>query len=182
MSINSSFYESNYENKSKQILIENGQYDVLPIDIVALLKKNDFVIQQMDLPSKTTGLIIVNDEEEIGDTHINRLIVVSKLKNYLQSRFIVAHEYAHFVLHKKTDQPLFAHRDLDGHETTILEKEAECLARCLLMPQELVLSKLYSVNNKYNENEKISFIANEFRVTDAKAKVRLADKPFETVM
>lgn len=41
---------------------------------------------------------------------------------FKKSRFITAHEYGHYILHKSSEQTLYAHRDNDNFSISVLSK------------------------------------------------------------
>lgn len=162
------------------------------VDIVTIVKNNGFLVQSADMPMDVTGYLAVNDREPVDESgHYNRLIVVNtKFKNpnneenvvLKKSRFITAHEYGHFILHKK-NQELYAHRDSDKREKPE-ELEADYFARSILMPMELFTAMNQCLDeflkkSKYTEKEvylmKIRMLSILFKVTKEKVKRRLED-------
>ena len=143
-----------------------------------------FMLGMQDLDDDTTGMLLVNDSEYIKGTETNRLIVVNRSiretapdrETFIRKRrFIVAHEYGHFILHKKADEKLFAHRD-HSKRNSPQEEEADYFARCLLMPRALV-KKFVDMEEvkETNWNEWADLIARVFNVTPKKAKQRLCE-------
>ena len=112
-----------------------------------------------------------------------------------RSRFTLAHEVGHYVLHKdiiKSINTLEQWKDYllgQGSRRAIYEIQADNFAGCLLMPQpevieefskqkEIAITKLKSVGMNEPENKiLISFIANEvarkFNVSPKAAEIRL---------
>lgn len=156
------------------------------VDIVKLIRSNDFLIRTMYLDDSVTGLLLVDDNNTILDTDSHRLIVVKRMNPndeyaYEKSRFIAAHEFAHYLLHKR-DKQQFAHRDKKryGNIFKMSEWEADALARCILMPK----SKVKKIVEKYKENSAgkvitsdmlIGEVARTFEVTPVKANQRLEE-------
>lgn len=190
------------ENIVKNIISDYDFSESQTVDIVSLVKKDDFLVQSADLPLKTTGYLAVNDSAPIDENgEFHRLIVVNKrFKNpdnednvvFKKSRFITAHEYGHFKLHKPEDQPLYAHRDSDRRDDP-QEQEADYFARSILMPADNFLEcnkiidkllaniKLLKMrNNDLIQNEdlssyKVELLSRMFKVTKDKVKRRLED-------
>ena len=167
------------EKVASEIIAKNGLQKPGFNLIGFLTKQEGFRVGMQELDDDTTGLLLVNEYEPITDTGSHRLIVInSGLESdpeYLQKRrFITAHEYGHYVLHKKSEE-IYAHRDTTKRDSP-LEKEADYFARCLLMPKELVqeVFNLWDLANA-SEEEKISTIARSFNVSRKKAKLRLAE-------
>lgn len=178
------------EQAVHQILYEAG-YNPFPknsliVDIVQLVKAHDFAVQTSEMDLNTTGCLIVNDLEPVMETNKNRLIVVNKsFKNnnndnnviLKKSRFITAHEYGHFILHKEEDKPIYAHRDTD-HRTELKELEADYFARSILMPYELFeryVNAIESLNIYRDIKESVPLLSTIFKVTKDKTSKRLDD-------
>lgn len=162
------------------------------VDIVTLVKNNGFLVQNADMPIDVTGYLAVNDRNTVDENgRFNRLIVVNtKFRNpdneesvvLKKSRFITAHEYGHFVLHKK-DQELYAHRDSDKREKPE-ELEADYFARSILMPIKQfsalnqtidgILSNIKRANRELYLI-KVQMLSILFKVTKDKVKKRLGD-------
>ncbi|MCH5300856.1 MAG: ImmA/IrrE family metallo-endopeptidase [Ruminococcus sp.] len=155
-------------------------------DLIKFLSTDeDFEIQMQYIDDDTTGLLFVDDNNKIVNSNSNRLIVINqKLINdeefERKRRFICAHEYGHFVLHKK-DSVTFARRDTKNKET-IEEKEAEYFAYCLLLPENIIKlifkneSTLNIVNNMVKDGMTYSeIIADLFNVSIKKANDRLKE-------
>lgn len=144
-----------------------------------LVLKEGFKVGMQDLDKDTTGLLLVNEHEFIRDTQAHNLIVINSTiaggVDFLKRRrYIAAHEYGHYVLHKKGDE-IYAHRDYKEKDT-LLEKEADYFARCLLMPRELIEKTLSLFDMKAADIEEIiALIARTFNVTEKKARIRLTE-------
>lgn len=169
------------ENVVNDIIVQNN-LGAPGFDLTKFLTKQcDFKIGAQDLDKNTTGILLVDDDEYIPDTETHRLISVNRdlgvddeyIYN-LKKRFIVAHEYAHFVLHKN-EHTQFAHRDTDKKNTPE-EREADYFARCLLMPRKLV-SDVLEVDGIKEQTlcDKANMISRLFSVTLTKAKTRIEE-------
>ena len=161
------------------LVSKNSELQFPGFDIVKYLKAQDFSVASNVLDSDTTGMLFVDDENFVPDTETHRLIVVNSLlqeqANFIQRRrFIVAHEYAHFVLHKNKSRQ-YAHRDTSKREKAE-EKEADYFARCLLMPEDWVRAflNLLQPDGTTWEN-KVSLVSRVFNVTKKKAEQRLKE-------
>ncbi len=173
------------ESIVKTIISETDFTESPSVDIVSLVKQADFVVQTSEMDINTTGCLIVNDLEHVMDTNKHRLIVVNenfrndnnddnfKLK---KSRFITAHEYGHFVLHKKQGQPIYAHRDT-YHRTDPLELEADYFARSILMPYDIFNSYFNAIKKLgiTDKNKIIVILSTIFKTTKDKVTKRLND-------
>lgn len=146
-----------------------------------LTEKYGFIIGVQPLDKNTTGVLLVDDNDYILNTQAHRLISVNmnlgvsdEYVYNLKKRFIIAHEFAHYILHKQ-NAVQFAHRDTDKKETSD-EKEADYFARCLLMPKKLVESVL-RVEGIQEQSlcDKASIVSRLFSVTITKAKLRITE-------
>lgn len=177
----------------KSILEKESAPVSLTVDIVSLVKKDGFLVQTANLPLETTGYLAVNEQKPVDDSgNYHRLIVVNeKFKNpnneenvvLKKSRFITAHEYGHFILHKPKWEALYAHRDSDRREDQ-QELEADYFARSILMPAKTFLLINNTLDLIISENKddpnanldyKITTLSSLFKVTTDKVKKRLGD-------
>lgn len=180
---------SNIE-KSRMLQIEEITSNILDgidfektpyVDIVSLVEKDGFEVEPSEMDIDTTGCLLVSDDTR----NRQRLILVNTtFKNpenesdvvFKKSRFITAHEYGHFILHKEDGQPIYAHRDT-YHRTEPIELEADYFARSILMPLEQFKSYYEILNQLGNNDEKftIGLLSKLFKVTKNKAKKRVED-------
>lgn len=183
--------DKNMLKKETMIKIENKVEELLQginfkkspyVDIVSLVKKDGFKVEVENMDIDTTGCLFVNDDDEDSKT---RLIVVNSIfKNpdnepdviFKKSRFITAHEYGHFILHKEKGHPIFAHRDT-YNRTDPQELEADYFARSILMP--LVSFKpYYKVAKQITDNDEefsIALLSKVYKVTRNKVRKRVED-------
>lgn len=165
------------ENKVKNI-IKDIDFKVNPcIDITKLVKSDNFTVTPTLMDEETTGVLYVN-----GD---NRMILVNKVfKNpdkeedvvFKKSRFITAHEYGHYILHKEKGKPIYAHRDT-YHRTEPIELEADYFARSILMPLD-IFKKYYDILNNIGGNDRgftTMVLSKIFNVTRNKVNKRMED-------
>lgn len=170
------------ENKTEKHVFENS----LIVDIVRLVKNYDFAVQSAEMDLDTTGCLMVNDREPVLDTKKNRLILVnSRFYNanndenvvLKKSRFITAHEYGHFVLHKQEGVPIYAHRDT-SRRTDPMELEADYFARSILMPLDVFRSyvqALKRLNILDDKAQSVYVLSAIFKVTKDKVQKRIKD-------
>lgn len=177
-------------SKERMFEIEKTVNDILAdtdheknpcIDIVSLVKKDGFTVKTKEMDLETTGCILVDDNAE----EWKRIIMVNTtFKNpegeedviFKKSRFITAHEFGHFILHREKGQPIYAHRDT-YHRTEPTEVEADYFARAILMP--LQSFEVYNrVLNKIGNNDSeftVGMLSKIFKVTANKVRMRLED-------
>lgn len=163
-------------------LLKDVDFEKAPyVDIVSLVKKEGFLVTREEMDIETTGLLYVNDALK---NKIRLISVNTNFKNpdnekdvvFKKSRFITAHEYGHFVLHKRTGEPIYAHRDT-YHRTELLELEADYFARSILMPLEQFnfYYKLLKQLDEKDEKDKIEILSRLFQVTKNKVNKRMED-------
>lgn len=160
---------------SKNKILTNPAFD-----IVKFLKENEgFAIASKPMADDTTGMLFVDDENFVSDTETHKLIVINSMlteqPDFVQRRrFIIAHEYAHYKLHKNNTSQ-YAHRDTSKKDT-LEEKEADYFARCLLMPKHII-DVILDIDfvKKSSYDSKIALIARIFNVTKKKVKQRLEE-------
>lgn len=151
------------------------------LDLISFLRDYyGFQIVEANLPDDTTGYIMVDDSNYLDfKNFITHKIIVTnsnliKYKNYIQKRrFIIAHEFAHYLLHKKESQVQFAKRDTE-HFNTKEEQEAEYFARSFLMPKEDVINVLSGKDN-LSIAQKVEELRKHFNVSENKARYRLQE-------
>lgn len=177
-------------DKEKMLAIEERTADLLKdvdfgqspcVDIVSLVKKDDFEVKPTDMDIETTGCILVNDDGLVP----KRLITVNTFfRNpdnesdviFKKSRFITAHEYGHFILHREQGEPTLMHRDT-YHRTEPKELEADYFARSILMPLDQ-FRVYYELLNDIGNNDPrftIEFLSKLFKVTRNKVRKRIGD-------
>lgn len=152
------------------------------VDIVPLVRKDGFNVITRKLDINTTGYIHAN-----GDMNdYQRLIVINtEFKNVhyeddiilKKSRFVTAHEYGHFKLHRQDSEPFFSeHRDTDN-KADKKELEADYFARSLLMPVEQfkMYFKIFNELKRGDQMSVVKLLSKIFRVTTEKVKCRIKD-------
>lgn len=169
------------EKRVQEITKELDFERSLSVDIVSLVKKDGFQVKTKMMPIETTGVLLVNDNAERN----KRVIIVNKQFTnpddeddviFKKSRFITAHEYGHFLLHKSVDKSLYAHRDSDKREE-VLELEADYFARSLLMPLSYFKTCVDILNEMATDDKEFidTMLSKLFKVTRKKVRARMAD-------
>jgi len=134
-----------------------------PVNILAIAKELDIKLEPVDLGSQIAGSITKNSDSKY-------IIRYNTRDNEYRQRFTIAHELAHFLLHKASigdgiqESPLYR----SGLSST-MEKQANRLAANILMPRSLV-DKLMA-----EESNNIDIVANRLNVSK-KALEILLDK------
>lgn len=180
--------ETIHTNRMKEIekitteLVSGINFEKSPyVDIVPLVEKVGFKVIPKSMPIQTTGCILVDENKKNN----KRIIMVNTIfRNpenetdviFKKSRFITAHEFGHFILHKKEGQPMYAHRDT-YHRKDPLELEADYFARSLLLPikQFKVYSSVLNSIEGNNEEFTVEMLSELFKITKNKIKKRMGD-------
>lgn len=144
-----------------------------PVKIIEVCKSLGLSVFERYLPENVSGFIVVQDENFM-DFNTNRLIAVNQYDNSRRKRFTIAHELAHYVLHKG-ENALYAHRDAGQHDRT--ETEANLFASVVLMPEELIRDSIEALGQEEWDDLgtflKPQYIASEFAVSYDAAAIRL---------
>ena len=161
-----------------EILKKNGFEDASYVDIVSIVKNDDFKVIPMEMDIETTGCLLVGDKNQE-----RKIMVNTKFKNedneddvvFKKSRFITAHEYGHYILHN-SGKPILAHRDT-YHRKDIKEQEADYFARSLLLPKKQFALFYNVANDIWKEDKDFIFeiLSKIFKVTRKKIRKRVED-------
>lgn len=144
-----------------------------PVKIVDLCNEYGISVFEEYLPSEVSGFIVIQ-EEDFKKYNTGKLIVANLSELASRRRFTIAHELGHYMLHKKDDDKLFAHRDAGSNGQ--IEQEANIFASNILMPEDLVRHALDLSDNElvsFSDFYKIDYIANQFAVSHSAARIRL---------
>ena len=145
-----------------------------PVNIITLCAKYGLQVFEKYLPQNVSGFIVFQAENFL-DFNTGKVIVVNLLHGPARRRFTIAHELAHFVLHKSENETIYAHRD--AGQNGGIEQEANIFASNILMPENLVKNALSKLDSSFwgsaLDSEKIRYISEEFAVSRAAAQVRL---------
>lgn len=148
-----------------------------PVEIVRVCNENGLKVFEEYLGGNVSGLIVV-DEKKWEKYDSNQFISVNLTDSAVRRRFTIAHELAHFVLHKN-ESKLYAHRDLNNDQGTrsSIEQEANYFAANVLMPEELVKNRVEDlrseVRGKIPAFVLVKEVADDFAVSESAAEVRL---------
>jgi hypothetical protein len=150
----------------EQNIIEAHQ-TAAPVDITALATSLGVaVFDSFDLPTGISGKICLDPNAESASGYS---IIVNGNEPYRRRRFTVAHECAHFLLHRTkigdelTDDALYRSEKLNTRE----EFEANNRAAELLMPRRLMNDYIrMGISN-------VSTLADAFEVSEPAMRVRM---------
>jgi len=168
--------QSEVRRKALEFCKENN-INTFPVEIIKICNKLGLKVFEEYLEPDVSGMIIV-DEKPWERYGTNKFIVVNLSELAARRRFTIAHELAHYVLHKEGNV-LYAHRDMVGNSgfRSSIEREANYFAANILMPEKLVEDKVRDIEAEVwgavPEFVLIREIADNFAVSESAAKVRL---------
>jgi hypothetical protein len=154
------------------LLKDAGLYR-LPVDVEALAAKCGILVNFADLGDDYSGLLVIRGGGAAA--HIN----VRHHPN--RQRFSLAHEIGHFVLHAagavdvenayvdRTMQ-LYQRRDRDSNP---MEMEANFFAATLLMPEQLIRSKIFDEGYDLEDESDVARLAVVLKVSEQALSIRL---------
>lgn len=138
-----------------------------PVDITAMATGLGLTVyEDSDMSRGESGMIL---RDRLGESFSGYTIFVNANEPYLRRRFTIAHECAHFLIHKDkigdgiTDDPMYRSENMNSQE----EFEANNLAADLLMPRDLVVP---CVKEGFSD---LTELADRFQVSALAMRVRL---------
>ncbi|EOD8840265.1 ImmA/IrrE family metallo-endopeptidase [Enterobacter hormaechei] len=149
----------------EQVSLIKKMQEEFPIPVGAIAKELGVTVMKATLPAGISG--------EIKEDNGRFVIRVNRHDVKERQRFTVAHEIAHFLLHRDrigdgiTDDILYRSKLSD-----YMEVQANRLAADILMPWHLIQLKL-SEYKEFREEEKYEKIADEAEVSTTAIKIRL---------
>ena len=168
--------QSEVKKKAEEFCEQNG-IKSYPVEIVRICRENGLKVFEEYLDSDISGLIVVDDKE--WDKYgADKFIIVNLAESAVRRRFTIAHELAHYILHRNGNR-LYAHRDMtnDGTVKNSIEQEANYFAANVLMPESLIRDKVDDLKSevwgKLPNFVLIREIADHFVVSESAAEVRL---------
>ncbi|MCI8483655.1 MAG: ImmA/IrrE family metallo-endopeptidase [Lachnospiraceae bacterium] len=190
-------YTSKYVSRDRKRKIEhivsrllrgNDMEAARMVDIASFVKSQGFLVQKAHLPAGTIGFLVVNDMEYIEGTNTHKWIVIDQefanAENEIemelkQSRFVTAHVYGHYILHKK-DNTTYACKNT-GKSDSFEDLEADYFARSILMPRtafQMVNDMLNRLRWKETDavyELKAEYLSDIFKVPQKEVQRRLED-------
>lgn len=155
--------------------VDKTEFDVIspllserPVKVASIARALGIEVKSATLKPRISGQIGPSSSSDSGYR-----IRINRHEAKVRQRFTIAHEIAHYLLHR--DQIG------DGIEDTILyrstlsdarEAEANRLAADIIMPRQTVLARFEELGG-YLTPEVVSVLANEFEVSEAAMRIRL---------
>ena len=145
-------------NKEDIKIIKDNQ-NSCPIRITAITEEYGIDVYNLSMSSNISGAIIKE-----GDKYV---IYVNDKHPKNRQRFTIAHEIAHYILHKEkigdnlTDNAMYRSK-----LSNVFERQANILASEILMPVNFVMQFI-------EENKSVSEMASLFKVSEGAMRIRL---------
>jgi Zn-dependent peptidase ImmA (M78 family) len=146
--------------------------ETAPVKLSAIAKALGLRVKASTLDPGISGEIRPDKENEGG-----YLIRVNRHDSARRQRFTVAHEIAHFLLHREqigtgvVDDVLYRSKTLSDRR----EAEANRLASYILMPTTLVQERLSNAR-AIGVDDVVAYMADQFEVSEAAMKIKLGVK------
>ncbi|MXW65129.1 MAG: ImmA/IrrE family metallo-endopeptidase [Bacteroidetes bacterium SB0662_bin_6] len=161
------------EKKAGELLQEAGMAQA-PVPVDEIARYLGIRVDEADLGEDCSGMLIVRDED-------GAVIGVNAKHHEHRKRFTIAHEIAHYMLHRGEgekayiDNPL--HIDLratdSGSGTQQEEKEANQFAAALLMPADQVRAAVAEHPFDPSRDDELPNLARRFKVSPQAMTTRL---------
>jgi Zn-dependent peptidase ImmA (M78 family) len=166
------YSRSEISTQAIDLLKDAGLYR-LPVDVETLAAKCGISVNFVDLGDDYSGLLVIRGGSAFA--HINAHHHPNR------QRFSLAHEIGHFVLHAggavdvesayvdRTMQ-LYQRRDRDSNR---MEMEANFFAATLLMPEQLIRSKIFDEGYDLEDESDVARLAVVIKVSEQALSIRL---------
>lgn len=152
----------------EQEAIVRAHTDSIPVRVGKLAKELELEVVLAGLSPNISGLIEPSTTAKAGF-----VIKINKYESDERQRFTIAHEIAHYLLHR--DHIKNGVIDNVMYRSSLSSKkeiEANRLAADILMPNSMVLKEISELGGKRDEVAAIA-LARKFRVSTAAMKIRL---------
>lgn len=153
--------------KSQAKTIEDVQ-EMIPVRVGEIAKRLGLIVKAATLPTGISGEIAPSEESQSGFK-----IRINRHEAKTRQRFTLAHEIAHFLLHKDqigdgiSDSILYRSNLSDTREA-----EANRLAADILMPRSK-LNELATQVDHMETNDRVDTLARGFNVSRPALEIRL---------
>lgn len=107
------------------------------VNIVDFVQHLGFIVGNAQLDDNEDGFLAIQVSSMAkngNDTSNDKIIGVNSVRSLDWKRFIIAHEFAHFVLHYKSGEIYLRRENKKGKDDE--ENDADYFAAALLMPKE----------------------------------------------
>ncbi len=148
--------------KTARVIISESKQKSVPIKIDKLVENAGLKILYKPLDNSISGVLATTDKG-------SKYIIVNSNHSPNRQRFSLAHEFAHYLLHRKTAE-IFVNSLLFRDEKSStgadkIEVEANKLAAELLMPEELIRKMVKTKVIDMQDEDEIKRLADNFEVS-----------------
>ncbi|MES3034909.1 MAG: ImmA/IrrE family metallo-endopeptidase [Gemmatimonadota bacterium] len=164
-------------------MLKRFQLRQIPVPVEEIAQRLGLRLQRSVLGDDVAGVLLLEEDQKTGVIGVN----VSQAP--VRQRFTIAHEIAHFVLHRNT-LPIFIDRQFltpyfaafrsraSSTGADRLEREANAFAAALLMPAPDVRRALAEIEGNVTDEEAIEQLARRFDVSRQAMTFRVANIVF----
>lgn len=154
------------ELKAKELLKKHNLYSV-PVDPIKLAELLNVEVYETNFKdTNLSGVISKKDDRVVILTAVNEC--------YNRTRFTVAHELGHLMLHMNKSEVIEEYHR--GNKRTKQESEANAFAAALLMPMELIRENFeYLEKINLPDYKKIQILAEMFKVSESSLMYRISN-------
>lgn len=161
------------ERYANQILDDLGMHD-LPIQIEQIAKKRGVKIQKYDLGQDVSGVLVI--EKGVATIGVNQS------NSKVRQRFTIAHELAHYELHRQIGD-LFIDKEYkiyfrdakSAFGEDIKEMEANAFAAAILMPKGKLVEEIQNNKFELTDDAAIKKLADIFGVSSLSMTFRISN-------
>ena len=147
--------------KQAEKLVQQAGIKTIPVPVEAVAKHLDIKIDEADLGDDCSGILIREGDSAVIGVHADH--------HEHRKRFTIAHEIAHYTLHKREAYIDQFHIDLrsnnPGSATKQEEDEANRFAGALLMPADQVRKAFAAQRVDPSRDDEIPEMAKRFKVS-----------------
>lgn len=142
-----------------------------PVDLGKIVEILQIKILEQDLDDSVSAALVLKENKAY--------IVVNENHSPVRMRFSIAHEIAHYLLHKNSAKIFIENKSIifrDEKSSKGVDRkeiEANKLAAEILMPQDAILKAVEYYMVDMNDDEKISALSKKFEVSEQAMTIRL---------
>lgn len=157
------------DNKLIEEILSSAAVKGPPVPIETIIETNNISLHKEYLPDDISGIL---------DTRGKPMIVINRAHHPNRQRFSMAHEFAHFKLHKgkqiHVDKQTFYRNSKSSEGLYITDIEANQFAAELLMPEYLIRERIDSTIDWIDVDDDILVqLSEDFKVSTMAMSIRL---------
>jgi Zn-dependent peptidase ImmA (M78 family) len=152
--------------KQTEAILAQFNITTLPIKIEDIAKKSGLRVTPYAFDDDISGVLVIEKTDAT--------IGYNQNESRVRRRFTIAHEYAHYCLHKE-ESSVFMDKGFHAlfrskqsgmtEDTQILEREANTFAAYILMPHELLKKEIDKIEFDLGSDDDIKNLAKVFDVS-----------------